>query len=165
MILPVLFCFVVFFFATLDIIWPKFCPKTTPTLTTPKLSKPFYFNKIPYILAELCFSILCNAFFLKSAISSHSNSCNIHRLNLGKDIVFLSKLANFLSKLKCKKFLTRVLKFSQLAKCFVPPFPPIMGGKCLFNKNVSLISSLSKNNVSLSEIGFMITITKYKSFK
>ena len=130
----------------------------------PKLSKPFYFNKIPYILAELCFSILCNAFFLKSAISSH-NSCNIHRLNLGKDIVFLSKLANFLSKLKCKKFLTRVLKFSWLAKCFIPPFPPIMGGKCLFNKNVSLISSLSKNNVSLSEIGFTITITKYKSFK
>ena len=40
----------------------------------PKLSKPFYFNKIPYVLAELCFSILCNAFLLKSAISSH-NSC------------------------------------------------------------------------------------------
>ena len=36
----------------------------------PKLSKPFYFNKIPYVLAEHeCFSILCNAFLLKSAIS------------------------------------------------------------------------------------------------
>ena len=51
----------------------------------PKLSKPFYFNKIPYVLAELCFSILCNAFLLKSAISSH-NSC-------GSSIKMVQKLA------------------------------------------------------------------------
>ena len=40
-----------------------------------KLSRPFYFNKIPYVLAELCFSILCLciAFLLKSAISSHNS--------------------------------------------------------------------------------------------
>ena len=38
----------------------------------PKLSKPFYFNKI-YVLVELCFSILCNAFLLKSVISSHNS--------------------------------------------------------------------------------------------
>ena len=42
----------------------------------PKLSKPFYFNKMSYVLAECeCFSILCNAFLLKSAISSY-NSCD-----------------------------------------------------------------------------------------
>ena len=35
----------------------------------PKLSKPFYFNKIPFWLSYECFSILSNAFLLKSAIS------------------------------------------------------------------------------------------------
>ena len=38
-----------------------------------KLSKTFYFTKI-YVLADLCFSILCDSFLLKSVISRH-NSC------------------------------------------------------------------------------------------
>ena len=50
----------------------------------PKLSKPFYFNKIPYVLAELCFSILCNAFLLKSAISSHNSCEDSIRLGRGR---------------------------------------------------------------------------------
>ena len=45
----------------------------------PKLSKPFYLTKYHmFWLSYECFSILCNAFLLKSAISSH-NSCEAVR--------------------------------------------------------------------------------------
>ena len=45
------------------------------TKTDPKLSKPFCYNKISmFWLSYECFSILGNAFFLKSVISSN-NSC------------------------------------------------------------------------------------------
>ena len=141
------YCLFLYFFTILDIIWPKFCPKTTPdwifflvcnevcweiqliiktlieiqyfwkilaktsknyyflfqlaqkwgphgpypkqktfffffffwerTKADPKLSKPFYFNKISYVwLSYECFSILCDAFSLKSVIFS-LNSCDI----------------------------------------------------------------------------------------
>ena len=43
------------------------------TKPDPKLSKP-YFNKISNVLVELCFSILCNAFLLKSVTSSHNST-------------------------------------------------------------------------------------------
>ena len=74
------------------------CPKQKTifseiTKTDSKLSKPFYFNKIPYVLAELCFSILCNAFLLKSAISSH-NSCEFVMYLIGKEKI-MSGLSDF----------------------------------------------------------------------
>ena len=39
----------------------------------PKLSKPFYFNKMPYVLAEL-WMFFYKCFFLLSAISSHNSA-------------------------------------------------------------------------------------------
>ena len=40
------------------------------TKPDPKLSKPFYFNKISYVwLSYECFYILCNTFLLKSVIA------------------------------------------------------------------------------------------------
>ena len=78
----------------ITIFWPNLCKNGVPMGHTqnkkqffffsemikpdPKLSKPFYFwtKYHMFWLSYECFSILCNAFLLKSAISSH-NSCDI----------------------------------------------------------------------------------------
>ena len=68
----------------------------------------------------------------------------VTKLNFGKDVVSLSKLANFLSILKCNKFSTSILSSLFIKfKCFIPPF----------YQNMSIIWSLSKNNkVSLNKM-------------
>ena len=44
------------------------------TKPDPKLSKPFYLNKVSlFWLSYECFSIFCNGFLLKSVISSHNS--------------------------------------------------------------------------------------------
>ena len=58
----------------------------------PKLSKPFYFKKILYVLAELCyecFSVLCNAFFAKVSfpgITAVNKNVAISYYNFSKNL-------------------------------------------------------------------------------
>ena len=69
----------------ITIFWPKLRKNGVPvghaqkkkhfffweiTKADPKLSKPFYFKKISYVLSYECFSMLCDTFLLKSVMSS-----------------------------------------------------------------------------------------------
>ena len=81
------------------------------TKPDPKLSKPFYFNKI-MCLAELsyeCFSILCNAFLLKSTISSHNTAVVSHMHGCFEDFVIIYSLL----------FVVNFFITSYLASCFL----------------------------------------------